>query len=329
MTVEDSLRPAGTSRLCSVVSKAAGDDPGGSASPFGTFLGLEVPVPWHRTPADSPGLSQDVSRLLDAAEDAGALDKFVGLLPEPGRSREGRVRALLMKRPGDGAFALYERREYLLPEEVLVSFAEALAGDGGLEGFERYLGGDGGATTRDILVCTHGSRDPCCGKFGYPIYNQLASRHAGEGLRVWRASHIGEHRFAPTLMDFPEGRYWGHLEPWAAEAIARQDGDAARIAPFCRGWAGLQGRFEQLAEREILAREGWAWIRCRRSGSTLREYEDGAEVRIEYETPTGEKGAYEATIERSGAVMTLSDTGTAPLEEEPQYRVVRLEVGAP
>lgn len=57
---------------------------------------------------------------------------------------------------------------------------------------------------RDILVCTHGSRDVCWGKFGYAIYKLLRARHAApNGLRVWRTSHIGGHRFASTLLDFP------------------------------------------------------------------------------------------------------------------------------
>lgn len=315
------VTPAG-SRLCSAVAKDAGDDPGGSATPFDAYLGVEIPLPWHWEVADSPGFPEVLRETLDGAREKGAIGKYVGLVPGPGLTRHGHARVLLMRRPGSGPFAAYERREYLLPTDALVSFAEALSGRD-LSGFERYR--VVGTDARDILVCTHGSRDACCGKFGYPVFDQLRSRHAGPGLRVWRASHIGEHRFSPTLIDFPEGRYWGHLEPLAVEALARRDADVAGISRFCRGWAGMEGRFEQLAEREILAREGWAWTGYRRSGRTLRADEAGGEVLIEYETPEGERGRYEATIEMSGTVMTLSDTGHDPLEEEPQYRVVRLE----
>jgi hypothetical protein len=55
--------------------------------------------------------------------------------------------------------------------------------------------------SRDILVCTHGSRDRCCSRFGAPIYRQ-ARRLVGEleleNTRIWQASHIGGHRMAPT-----------------------------------------------------------------------------------------------------------------------------------
>ena len=106
---------------------------------------------------------------------------------------------------------------------------------------------------------------------------------------MWRTSHIGGHRFAPTLIDFPEGRYWGHLEPDALEKLVLRKGFVSELGRFYRGWAGLSGKFEQIAEREIFVREGWEWTRYLKSGRTLKvdENEDRAEVRIEYATPGG------------------------------------------
>jgi hypothetical protein len=56
------------------------------------------------------------------------------------------------------------------------------------------------------------------------------------------------------------------------------------------------------------------------------ENEDRAEVRVEYRSPDGStSGAYEATVEVSGSLMTLPSSGTGPLQEAKQYRVSRLE----
>lgn len=60
------------------------------------------------------------------------------------------------------------------------------------------------------LVCTNGRRDPCCALFGLPLYNNLAR---GLGRSVWQTTHLGGHRFAPTLVRFPEGIYYGRLSP--------------------------------------------------------------------------------------------------------------------
>jgi hypothetical protein len=251
MTLENETRH----RLCSVVSKAAGDDPGGSGTPFDAYLGIEVAPPWQTDITESPNFPEGLRELVGRTGEAGVIGKFTGLMPDPEHSHEGHARALLFRKPGGPASA-YERQEWLLPNDKLVPFAEALVG-GDFSALDRYRQDSAGG--RDILVCTHGARDACCGKFGYSIYNLLRSGYAGPDLRVWRTSHLGGHRFAATLLDFPEGRYWGHLEPEHLENLALRNGPAAEIMRFCRGWAAVERPFEQLVEREVLACEGWEW----------------------------------------------------------------------
>jgi hypothetical protein len=210
-------------------------------------------------------------------------------------------------------------------DEVVAAVGALLEGLGVPPRFERYRQETG--RVRDLLVCTHGSRDICCGKFGYPVYDLLRRRHAARGeLRVWRTSHIGGHRFAPTMIDYPEGRYWGHLEPWAAEKVAARSGPVSDLGPFYRGWGGLRSPSEQVAEREIFALEGWAWTGYLKEGHVLASGDDRAEVRIVYRSRDGAvSGAYGATVEATGTVMTLESSGNAELTEVDRYRVVRLE----
>jgi len=317
---------APANRLCSLVSRAAGDDPAGSATPFHAYLGVEVRPPWRNDVAESPRFPGGLWDAVQKAWSAGAISRFTGLMPEPHHSREGHTRVLLMRRLAPGPFALYDRTEYLLPDAELVPLVEALARPEDLARFESYR--EPGTGVRDFLVCTHGSRDACCGKFGYPVYEALLTHAASDpGLRVWRTSHMGGHRFAPTLIEFPEGRYWGHLEPEAAGALARRDVPFSDLRAHYRGWAGLESKFEQIAEREILTREGWGWTVYPKEGRILSvsEDEDRAEVRIDYERPDGSAGAYEALVVASGTVMTLASSGTDPLQQVRQYRVARLE----
>lgn len=114
-------------RLCSVVSKAAGDDPAGSGGPFDGFLAVEVPLPWRRDVTESVRVPE---RLRTAVEGAGIVDKFTGLVPDPEYSREGHARVLYWRRPDAGPFAAYERREYLVPEGELAALTEAMAEPG-------------------------------------------------------------------------------------------------------------------------------------------------------------------------------------------------------
>ncbi len=315
-------------RLCSVVSKAAREDPGGCGAPIVGYLGVEVAPPWKYEVTESPRFPDGLREAVERVREAGAISKFTALFPDPSYSREGYTRALYLRKP-PGPFASYLKSEYVVPEDEIVPFVEALAGEpGGLSRFGPYE--EDASRVRSILVCTHGSHDACCGKFGLPVYETLRQGYAAasEGrLRVWRTSHIGGHRFAPTLIDLPEGRYWGRLEPEALENLVLREGTVSGLGRFYRGWAGLSGKFERIAERKIFVREGWEWTRYLKSGETLEadETEDRAEVRIEYVTPDGDAGAYEATVEATGSVMTLCNSGRGPLEEAKQYHVSRLE----
>ena len=67
------------------------------------------------------------------------------------------------------------------------------------------------------LVCTHGEHDPCCGRFGAPVYESLA---ATRGSRTWECSHVGGDRFAGNLVCLPHGLFFGHVEPAEVGRIA-------------------------------------------------------------------------------------------------------------
>lgn len=57
--------------------------------------------------------------------------------------------------------------------------------------------------------------------------------------------------FAPTLLELPEGRFWGYVEKEQARQVAQRDGDVSDLNDHYRGWAGLENGFLQTAERAI------------------------------------------------------------------------------
>ena len=314
-------------RLACIVSEANGEDPAGTGTPFVGYLLVEVAPPWKYDVGESRRFPKGLWIAVKSAWEAGVIGKFTALMPDPEYSREGYARAMLLSRPPGRFFAFYEKEEYVVPEGELVSLVEALAEPEGLSRFAPYEENTSGGV-RDVIVCTHGSHDVCCGRFGYPLYEELRQGYAAgsEGrLRVWRTSHMGGHRFAPNLLDLPEGRYWGRLRSENLENLVSRSGLVSELWPCYRGWAGLGGKFEQIAEREVFAREGWGWVGYPKAGAVLEADEDRAEVRIEYLGPDGAPGAYEATVEAGGSVETLLNSGTGPLQESQRYVVSRLE----
>jgi len=68
-----------------------------------------------------------------------------------------------------------------------------------------------------FLVCTHGKHDPCCARYGRPLYEAL--RDELDPDWVWQSSHIGGDRFAGNLVCLPEGLYYGRVGREAAGTV--------------------------------------------------------------------------------------------------------------
>ena len=74
------------------------------------------------------------------------------------------------------------------------------------------------------LVCTHGKRDKCCAKFGYPLYKSLSSNSTS----VWQCSHVGGDRFAANLVCFPHGLFYAHVTE-ASGRLCIEEYEAGRL----------------------------------------------------------------------------------------------------
>jgi hypothetical protein len=68
-----------------------------------------------------------------------------------------------------------------------------------------------------FLVCTHGKHDPCCARYGRPLYDAL--RDELDPAWVWQTTHIGGDRFAGNLVCLPHGLYYGRANRSDSVAI--------------------------------------------------------------------------------------------------------------
>jgi len=87
-----------------------------------------------------------------------------------------------------------------------------------------------------LLVCTNGSRDRCCAKYGLPLFRKL---HEIRPEGVWRCSHLGGHRFAATMVWLPYGVYYGRVPPTAARQIADDTARGRMTLAYLRGRSTL------------------------------------------------------------------------------------------
>ena len=81
---------------------------------------------------------------------------------------------------------------------------------------------DIGLGAPQVLVCTHGSRDRCCGVLGGVIFAQLKNQlNMMLPDAVWQVSHLGGHRFAPTALCLPLGLLLGRINVDDCSAICK------------------------------------------------------------------------------------------------------------
>jgi hypothetical protein len=254
-------------RFCSEASKTNGEDPIGNAGHYNHFLFIELPEPWSENCVyEHPHLGVVHKMAKSLKQEQGIYARVMAIAPDSAYSIPNQTRVLHYQRPA-GRFAQFEKQEFLISQDAIIPLATALLMQP--EQLSQFNASrQDSSHLRDMVLCTHGSYDMACGKFGYPIYRQLRSSHATPSLRVWRCTHLGPHHFAPLLIDFPEGRYWGRLRPEMLDLLIHHNDVVAQLYPFYVGWAGL-GWAEQIAEREIWMQVGWDWLNYHKSGQVL------------------------------------------------------------
>lgn len=89
-----------------------------------------------------------------------------------------------------------------------------------------------------FLTCTNGRRDACCAKWGRAMAHAMAEE---AGRHAWQTTHLGGHRFAPTLLVLPHGSQYGWLAPDVAGPLvdAHRDGRLYRLDRY-RGHVGFK-----------------------------------------------------------------------------------------
>jgi hypothetical protein len=104
-----------------------------------------------------------------------------------------------------------------------------------------------------LVVCTHGKRDPCCARYGRPLYEGL--REAADDAWVWQSTHVGGDRFAGNLVCLPEGVYYGRVSRLDALAVLAEHLAGRIELDHYRGRC-CHSFPVQAAEREVRLRSG-------------------------------------------------------------------------
>jgi hypothetical protein len=192
----DTSRP-----FCAEVSSASGEPLEATASRVEHWLLVEYGGHWPYDPLDAAVFAGRLREQLAAQLEALPNSRLL-LTKRPGRGRRDRVEIVYGSTPERG------RRFWRLELEhhadlPALDLPRVLTGGARPEGerLDHPL----------LLVCTHGTRDRCCAKYGQVLCRAL-NRHAPEGW-VRQVSHVGGDRFAGNVVCVPEGIYLGRVRP--------------------------------------------------------------------------------------------------------------------
>ena len=190
---------------CSDAARTRGDDHTATATRIDVWILVEYPHTWGRRPLTDAGLPAPVQAALTRA------------LAEIPRTRVVFIRRRFEERIG---CRVYIARS--APETWTISIDLPSIDDVAALPFRALAHGRSpreceSASAPVVLVCTHGQRDSCCGRRGFPLYDALRNQPT---LDVWQCSHIGGDRFAANALVLPWGLYYGPVEPRDAGALA-------------------------------------------------------------------------------------------------------------
>lgn len=230
---------------CATASQGLNEPLAGTAATARTWLLLEQPGPWGAKALTSSHLDPDVGRALERAADSTGVR--VALIRRPGRHADCHAPKrhqvyVAHTVPGD---AWLRSAVVAAPRQLLyLDFAALGAGD---------HGGFGTPHTGAPLafVCTNGKRDRCCALLGRPLASELTAS-GEEG--VWEVTHLGGHRFSPTLLVLPHGYAYGRTAAHAVKEILQGVRDGRVVTAGCRGNSAWDrpGQAAELAVRRAL-----------------------------------------------------------------------------
>jgi len=293
----------GPGPLCSAWAREQHLDPIGTAGCYRGYLLVEWPLPWPRDLNDDPVLAS----VAESARSAGM--RLQGLVPN---TTDGPRHVVAYRWPPAGG-ARFERAELVVEPADVVAAALGILGEAQVSD-----------ETVDVLVCTHGRRDRCCGSLGTVLANELQAdpTELGRHVRVWRTSHTGGHRFAPTAVVLPQGTAWAFCDKAALGRIVLREGRIDDLLPRYRGCGGLSSPAVQALERAVFSELGWSLFDMARAGAGTA----GGRTELLVEDRDGHQAVWEATV-RITEALPVPECGR-PIElsqkTEPQLVVEEL-----
>ncbi|MFE9097095.1 sucrase ferredoxin [Streptomyces sp. NPDC007264] len=234
--------------ICTTASRDLDEPLIGTAATARTWLLLEQPGPWGAEALTSSHLDPALGRALEAA--ASGTGVRIALIRRPGRHADcgaPAARQVYAAHTVPGTVWLHSATT--AEPERLLDLDFASLGTGDPRTFDSTLQGQPHTGDPLAFVCTNGKRDRCCALLGRPLAAELSSSGV-DG--VWEVTHLGGHRFAPTLLVLPFGYAYGRAQAPHVKEVLQGVREGRVVTEGCRGRSAWE-RPAQAAELAVRA----------------------------------------------------------------------------
>jgi hypothetical protein len=177
--------------FCSDISRENDEPLGATASRIDRWLLVEYRGLWSSDALVGSGLSDQVKARLRELRSIHPRSRLL-FIRRPDRRHQHRLRVYVAdSRPGEERLAQLEVAHHEDLREVDPWTAATPVGE------------------PLFLACTHGKHDPCCARYGRPLFDALNEQLEEEF--VWQCTHVGGDRFAGNAVCLPHGVYFGRV----------------------------------------------------------------------------------------------------------------------
>ncbi|APJ04362.1 sucrase ferredoxin [Silvanigrella aquatica] len=273
-----------TETPCSLQTKSSGENIICSVAKLHAQIAIELKEPWASIPMKSEYYPEELQSLLP---EIGRLKLEVGLnyFAKNELSIHNHTRIFIFKNNGN-EFEDFHKIELLFSNENLKSIIPQILEylKSNINNFKKENIIDS-QNTKELFICVHGERDHCCGKYGIELHNNFhkkVGQYKNSSFRVWKSSHIGGHRYAPTFYEAPAMRWYGLFNINDIDDYLNRSDSKFQIKNNYRGMSGILNKYALLAENELFKKHSWQWLEATEKKYEIININKNEEVEVNF-----------------------------------------------